>query len=308
MFTLALLAAVGTVTSVVLQIRSKRPQLTAQVVSAEDLTTHTTVPELVVTSSFRSKPVERLWKVNIKIVNSGGTTLVGTGPHTNLIGDSITFIFPDWLTILTGSIDVNDPNVSVDREPDAHKFVVKFDQWRSAESVQIGFYLSATEDHDSAPEIQASGRSIVDGDIVVKDLAASTTRPKQPLLDKLPAPAAGPAKLVAVLSCSVFSGLLLFFAWKALGDGFRIMIWRNKFGLDFRDFIRSRFGADETLKTKYLAAPTALPADEWKAFEGRPLTVWTWAESAREAFALFFASLLSGASVLLFALSSVVKI
>lgn len=309
MFTLALLAAVGTIASVVLQIRSKRPQLTVQVVSAEDLSTQTSVPDLVVTSSFRGNSVERLWKVSIKIVNSGDRTLVGSGPQSNLLGDTISFVFSDWATILTGTVDVNDPNATVDRDAkDPHKFNAKFDQWRSGEIVQIGFYLSATENHESEPEIRATGRSIVDGDIVIKDLAASMIRPKQALLDKLPAPVAGPAKLVAVLSNSFFSGLLLFFAWKSLGDGFRILIWRKKFGLDFRDFVRSRVELDEAGKAKYLAAPTTLPVDDWKAFSGERLSVWTWAESARGAFALFFASLLIGLSILLFTLSSVIRV
>lgn len=306
MFAVALLAVIGTAMSIVLQVRSKKAQLTVQISSAEELTSPKNVPDLVVTSSFRDKSVQRLWKIDLTIVNSGDRTLIGAGPQSNLIGTDISLRFSEWASILSGTIPSDDVNASVDKDAkEENKFHIKFDQWRSKEVLRLSFYVSAPEDKTQTPTILPGYRSIVDGDIVVKSVEDLTARQKQPLLDLLPPALAIPAKMVAVVSCLAGALLLFLTAWKAAADFFFLLTWRKRFALDFHFESHEQHGHPPP---GHFTSPTTRPIEKPKESNGEKLAIWGPWRSARGAFAGFVISLILGTSILLFAASSFIKI
>src|SRR6266404_1525360 len=135
MLLLTLLAAVGTTLGLFVQVRPKKLQLTASVTSAEELTSKH-IPDLTVYSSYKGKTVERLWKVIVVVRNSGDKTLIGTGPQTNLIGDSVRLLFQDWAKIIEAGNITDEPSAEVRYDKDGNKVWIKFEQWRPGETLE----------------------------------------------------------------------------------------------------------------------------------------------------------------------------
>lgn len=305
MLIVTVLAAVAAVAALVLQVRARRPELTVQTGSAEELTGKH-VSGLVVTSSYKGKLVDRLWKIGITITNTGDKTLIGAGPQTNLVHDQITFSYPEWATVLSADPGHKDLDAKVSYT--GNKIAVAFDQWRSKEQLQLSLDVAAPENEPDMPILVSESRAIVDGDIIVRGIVTTATKPKQLLIDSLPSAASIPTRILGIGSCLLWAAVMLMVAGKLGSDFFRLGMWRRKFGDTYGDFLAKEFAADEPSRKRYLAKPSLLPEEKWTNFSGKPFKIVTIAETPKASFSGFVVCLVIGLASLFFIISTLIKV
>ncbi len=305
MLIVTVLAAVAAVAALLIQIRARRPELTAQIISAEELTGKH-VSGLVVNSSYKGKSVDRLWKIALAVTNTGEKTLIGTGSQTNLVHDRITFCFPDWASILSADPVRRDFDAQISY--DGNKLSLQFDQWRSKEQLLLSLDVAAPEDKSETPQLAPESRAIADGDIIIRGIVMGAAKQKQLLIDWL-RPAVGiPTKILGIGSNVVLAGMMLIIAVKMGSDFVHLVLWRRKFGAAYRGFIVKEFADNEVSRNLYLGKPGMLPKDKWKNFSGTPFSTQTLTETPKAMFNAFVICFLIGLVILFFSISMAIKV
>lgn len=274
MLVAALVAMIAGVWTVALQIRSKRAEVTAEITSMEELTPPTRLPDLSATFTYKGQPVDHLWKVTLNIVNSGDKTLVGEGTQKILMGDNISFEFPADCRLLDTIVVRKDFPGALHQSQNS--IAISFTQWRKLESFSVSCFVTRPPGARGSihpPIPTAQGRSIIDGDILIRDISTPVKNAKKPLLDYLPAPLAIPAKAVGAISIAVWGGLLVGFGFFLFRDLVRTKWWKRKHLAEFQTFLATQ-QIEPLVQRSYLNNPTLVPKNLWTAYPGKKLRVF----------------------------------
>ena len=133
-----------------IQLRPQVTEMHIEFLSAEELTLAPTLSGLVGSYTYLGTEVEHLWRIQSIWTNSGDTTLIGSGPSANILGEGIILPFPAGTRILDVQVDVDEPVVTLSTV-DSNKIQASFAQWRSSEILTADFLVSADAAMDEFP-------------------------------------------------------------------------------------------------------------------------------------------------------------
>jgi hypothetical protein len=267
MLVAALVGMIATVWSVILQFRAKRAEVTVEIRAMEELTPPNKLPDLSATFSYKGQLVDRLWKVTLNLVNSGDKTLVGEGNQKTLIADDVTFAFPAGSNLLDLIVIRQDFPASLVQKHNAMS--LKFTQWRKSEALAVSCFV-ATSSENKPPRPFAEGRSIIDGDIVVRDVSGPIANPKRGILDYLPTPIATPTRAVGSLSAAIWGCILFMLGLLLFRDFVRIKAWKRRQQSKLQAFL-SENPVEPSRHQSYLRSPNLMPAKLWAAYPGEKI-------------------------------------
>lgn len=163
---ISIVAVFATLYSFYLQVKSNDPHITVNNAVVSHLTIPPRVAGLKATYSYRDSVVSDLWKLEATVNNIGTETIVAIGAKKNITKSNGLYlsVLNGFKILNTSQIASSLPaNVSVENDT---TLFLGFEQWRKAESVQIGLYLEKKGDRTSKmPMLSLNERQIVDGKV-----------------------------------------------------------------------------------------------------------------------------------------------
>src|SRR5262249_7413287 len=123
------------------------------------------------------------------------------------------------------------------------------------------------------PKLDIGERSLIDGDILLRDSSLPTKDAKRPLVDHLSKPVAMPVKAVGAISSAGLGGLLCLFGILLVRDLNRVRRWKRKNLDKLVEFLRSQ-QMDDALRARYLRQPHQMPKPLWANYPGKKLNVY----------------------------------
>lgn len=254
--------------------KPKKRELTLRVISAEELTKFGEAPYLEGNFTYYGAEVERLWRVETSVFNSGSSNLIGKGVNKHLVEDSARFKFREGIKILESTIKRNEPNADVTKSLDRY-FFVRFTQWRSKEELLISFLVSGKKQTNLLPIIEAvDDREIVGGQIVVECPAfvAEEEKVKGSFIEYLPRPLVIVLKVINTIVAVGFSVIIFVLFGSTLSDYGKIRRfndWEKLYGDLYEAHISKLGDALPASDIPYFKIhPDILPERLWNGFEG----------------------------------------
>lgn len=259
---IALLASLATLVGLLLEVRSENRVVEMQVLSADQLTRLPSVNGLDGEFSYNGVSVTDLWRLRLRFLNSGNTTLIGQGSGCSLLGKSISIAFPPDVRVLDASPYVG--SFYVLTEITSNSLDLEFSQWRQGEDFETIVYVASDVVLDAPPFPSVPGRPIIDGQVVINDLTASRQAEPRRAIDYLPAPVALVGKILGGL-LSLIIGAIAFGVLVVSGPAsyFRAQRWKSRYSELFRKHLDS-LDLEEDEKAELLKKPWRL-SGRWPA-------------------------------------------
>lgn len=182
---IAFLSLVVAGVSLYVQLKSKTRELSCEVIASTELTAVSKVPGLTSQFTYRDRDVRHLWRLTIRVANTGSDTLIGEGQHSMLIGKGVRFAFPPGLSILDQEFATNGLPVTVEKLGEAG-FSIQFSQWKPGESTLMSIFLTSTNAHLSPVLPFAPNRDLVAGELRIRDLTSGQLQTKPTLFERMP--------------------------------------------------------------------------------------------------------------------------
>lgn len=243
-------------------------ELSVKILSDSELTEVSATPNLKAKYTYNEHDIDYLWKVDIKLENTGRVTLVGEGEKSNIIDNNIPFEFDPTISILDFEKSYSTiPGLSIKR--DQNKFYLSFDQWRSGEIAIVSFFLTSKGKLLDRPHPNKIKRSIIDGNIMVFDETLSATEKMLSKTAWLPEIMETPVYYISkAVTIGAFGVMLLILA-VVVFDGLPYSIWyiRNKYIII--SHVNSIDGLTEEEKVLYVKEPYRMDAEQWSGFVGK---------------------------------------
>ncbi|HEY4785308.1 MAG TPA: hypothetical protein VIH57_04635 [Bacteroidales bacterium] len=258
---LTILTIVGSIASIIALIIVFLPKhnistLDIKYISIENLTDieKNNEPEFTTNFEYKKQPINRLWKVNIELLNTSDKTFVGKGKLQNMLVDTLQFFLRPGFQI------IDKKKISGDFE---HWFGVKsndtiqitFAQWRQNESIKYSLYIKSDTINQIAEDLfyQPKERQLLDGEMrFIKsenkdnDTLVTDAFPKQ-------------IKKAVYIIILIFLGLMIFvffgiLVMNPIGFSKRIS-WLKNYRPAYQDFIDKEFEKNKELRKKYKYNP-----------------------------------------------------
>jgi len=284
-----ILATCGLVAALVfgiLMVRPKTTELTAQVLSGDELTLPPQVGRLVGHYTYDGKEVEHLWKIRVNFANTGDTTLVGTGPACNVLYRALLFEFPSATRILDIETPDSDQLGACVTAYDENEFKIEFEQWRKGENLVTSFFVASDIHDEQPPALSAIERQIVDGEVRVQTLLGQEGLPRRSYLttSPFPRPLAASTRVVGL----AFVGFMIFVGGWFLTTPYkyiRRLRWRTRYLHQFEKYVSRSSEIDKDMKELYIRHPSLLEREHWSKFQGKrypgdPITDAAWSTVA----------------------------
>lgn len=295
---LALAAIIIGIVSYIELKRAKKTEVSAQVISSEELTFYTPEAELSASYKWSGEEVTHLWKLRIKFVNSGKITIIGKSNQKNIINDGINFVFPDNTRILRIQMEDED-FTNIMKKKEINQLQIQFSQWRSGEYALASFYIASEEplDRDPFPMVPKI-RDIVNGEVVVQDLRDRKLGEPLLYIDRAPKYISISGKIIGwgiVAAVALGSFVLFIGGCIAIAQLCQIAWWKRNHLSEFTKFIdKIKPPLTNEKKEEYSKKPFILPAKHWDKFKGQQIPVKNImfeSESQKEAIPFMLVSL-----------------
>jgi len=252
-----------------LQIGSKKLEVTAQILSNDELTLYAPEAELNARFTYAGEDVSHLWKTRVRFINSGNKTIIGMGNQKNIIGDGgLNFAFLDGVKILNIQEEDDSFDASIVKT-DISKFQIQFVQWRPNEYISICFYAASEKELKKNPLPVSVGREIIDGDLRTEDLTIRRGIRKKRMIDYLPGSVSLFGRILGLAMLAVIGFIAFFGTYKEWSQYFSIKKWFNEYSDKFADYLNNmKPPPSEENKKIFMKEPWRLPPRYWKDFEG----------------------------------------
>lgn len=223
------MALIVTAIGTFFEVRSRVLKAELQIISADRLTQTRDIPGLEANFTFKGSLTKELWKLKVQLLNSGDLTIVGKGNKKNIVGDFITIAFPNDVSVFEPQKEFDNfpHNLQIVKDS-SNEFLLEFTQWRSGEYGSYSFYISSDIERKEAPTPAFPKRDIIDGDLLVRDLALPVTQ-KKPYIDKFPKPFAIAGKILGIVGVLLVTGALIFGTFSMAKDSFPWFRWRYRY-------------------------------------------------------------------------------
>jgi hypothetical protein len=247
--------------SIFSQFNHRKPQITCEVLSSEQLAPLNTDELLEAKYIFEDKPVSYLWKIRTRLENTGRKTIVGEGQGSMLLHNHLSLDMPEGLSLIRVTKEHSDlPIVSSNL---SNSVQLSFSQWREGESALLSFYLSSTNSFPGDVLPNSAGRELIDGEIVIQ---IQDKEAKAPLFTKIiPRSISRIASGISYFFLGTFVVMFLILPFVGISNLKDYRRWFNKHELSLIEFIDE----NDDLKLdreKYIAKPWKIPKELQKAF------------------------------------------
>jgi len=249
---LAIMAAIGTLIGLWVQL-PRLAEINVHVLETERLWPTLTVPGLDYQVAYNGERVDHLWKVRVRLVNTGQETIIASGPHANLVHDKMRIGLTSGTKVLNVVKETASfPHVLVLN--DSGDLELRFSQWRQREEAVYSLYVSMAE-AGRVPGLVIPERDIIDGEVRVTGPSAQAGRAAAPLLDHAPKIVARVGRFTAILLSGGVAGLGLVLTAVVLRDWIRVARWT----------VQHRVAIDESIERDPL-----LDDDDRRRYEQQP--------------------------------------
>jgi hypothetical protein len=196
-------------------------------------------PEIEATFEYKGERINKLWKLNISIINATNKTIIGYGQTKNLMFNNLMFFVKNDFKIIDKKLIHSDFNHNLSIASN-DTIILDFKQWRFRERLDYSFYL--TTDSENVPDIaifhQPEERQIIDGDISF--LRKVEDSEKILITNSLGIPTKTVIYIIFILMCVV---VLFFLVWITICNPIghiQRYIWKKKYLLKYNDFIKQK--------------------------------------------------------------------
>lgn len=288
LFFTIVLGVVMLVIGLIAFIDTEKAEVTAQVVTCDELTTYH--PELEAKFTYAGEEVAHLWKLGILFVNSGNKTLIGAGSQSNILSDGLNFVFPDNTRILRAEEGTDTFEGGI-VQTNPSEFQIQFSQWRSDEYIIGSFYVASEQPLDVAPCPTAPSRDIIDGDIIIENLVDTGVEKETSLIDRMPTGIPMFGKIIGILIlavCAVAWFILVVIGWKPV---LQLRKWKTLNLESFSNYLDEvEPPLSEKDKRMFKKRPYRLPEKLWANFKGKrvPVRKPTFGGTAEAIYFTFF--------------------
>ncbi|EGQ8609220.1 hypothetical protein GNT15_24645 [Vibrio parahaemolyticus] len=297
-FIVGILSLVVTIYAAWEQMRDSNPEFNISTIEKDKVTDLGDIPGLVASYSFNDKPIQNLWKMKVKIRNDGSNTVIGKGPKSNLISESLDFGFPKGYKIIDATESKDTVRANVDIH-DERIFRIKFEQWRAEEFIDIEFFLEQVGKVESEPSIKLASRSLIDGEFSVFDYNVLEPYVYEPIVKFPYWLVAISDMLVGFIKFALFVLLIMIMTF-APYELYKYSKWNKANKSEFDNHIDDLCNSinDENYRTillSYKEQPTKAEEWVWECFhgekvEGLPLFQSSWTNSVWFCICLAFIS------------------
>ena len=273
-FAATILALVFPIAIYLIQRASGETEISAQVLSNDELTLYAPEAELNARFSYAGEDVAHLWKAEVRFINSGYRTVVGKGSMKNIISDEgLNFVYPENTRILR--VQEKEENLEAKLiQTGENNFQVQFSQWRANEYVLACFYIASEESLSVNPLPSVTEREIIDGNVIIEDFTKKDVGERRYAIDVVLKGFARYGKIMG----GILSGLLIIAIFVTILGGWigyiRISSWKKKYSEEVSKEVSEHLSKISPLITKeemnyYLVEPDMIPAKFWKGFKGK---------------------------------------
>ena len=225
---LSILAYIAGILTLLYIIIKPYPELSVTTITSEQLTITPDVPELRANYFYNNIRINNLWKIRIKIRNTGAKTIIGKGNNNTIIGDSIKLGFPRNFQILNVVRDSG--NFKCDKGKIIENiFTLDFDQWRKDESVFFSLYIKDIKNNNDRPLLLSLNRPLIDGDIFIRNTPFSEINRKKPLIDYFPYTISKLIRIISGLLLATTVLVIIIIFIMMIIDYFKITKWLSKY-------------------------------------------------------------------------------
>ena len=296
---LSAIAVVIAAISIFSQFNQRKPKITCEVLSSEQLAPLNTDELLEAKYIFEGQPVSYLWKIRARLENTGRKTIVGEGQGSMLLHNHLTLDMPAGLSLIRVTKEHSDlPIVSSNLSSSVQ---LSFSQWREGESALFSFYLSSTNSFPGNVLLNSAGRELIDGEIVIQIQDEESTAPFFSQL--IPRSISRVASGISYVVLGIFIVIFLILPFVGISNLKDYRRWFSRHELSLIEFIDE----NDDLKLdreKYITKPWKIPAELQKEFSKNGSIIPS-APMFESNAGVFFGSsifLLIGLSMLLFIL------
>lgn len=287
--------------SITAQFTQRKPEITCEILSSEQLAPLNTAEHLEAKYWFMGDPVSHLWKIRVQLKNTGKKTIIGEGQGSMLLHNNLTFDMPSGLSLIRVIEEQLDfPIVSSNV---GNAVELSFAQWKEGESAFLSLYLSSTNtcSHEVLPA--STKRELIDGEILVHIQKQSEA--KQALSAFIPQSVSRIAYWVSIVLLGIFSLLFFWLPVNGMRELRRYIRWYTENEASLIYFIENKSELNRE-KVKYLKKPWKIPEIQKKEF-GKPIPSVPQFESKLEAFVGICVFLFLGLSLVLYIIQTAVS-
>jgi len=218
--------------------------------NGENLTVFNTTgePEIEAVFEYKGERINKLWRLNIAIINTSNKTVIGYGQTKNLMFDVLMFFVKNDFRIIDKKLIHSDFNHNISIESN-DTIILDFKQWRSRERLEYSFYI--TTDNENIPDIdifyQPEERQIIDGDIFFLRKVEDEDSEKRLLTDVLGIPTKSVIYVIYILMCLVVLFFLVAIAVSNPISYTKRYIWKKKYLEKYNGYIKANYKVEEIL-------------------------------------------------------------
>ncbi len=258
----------ATVITIYIQVRPQRAKVEIQLLSASRLTPPLDVVGLTSHFIYMDRSVHDLWKVQIRFINVGSATIIGTGLKKNILGEGIVIKFHERLSIIEQREVSATLPIKLTRI-DSNIVQIEFSQWRKNENAVYEIYVASDKTEKEIPMPMVTDRYIIDGDIFVKDLTTVLDDEPRPLLEHLPLAIAIPARILGIVLVLIVCIIAIIFVVVAWKEFLKVLSWKARNIQSFNKFLNKIDLSDIKLsQDEILSKPWKLPYHYWNKYSG----------------------------------------
>jgi len=269
-FVATILALAFPIAIYLIQRASGETEISAQVLSNDELTLYASEAELNARFSYAGEDVAHLWKTEVRFINSGYGTVIGKGSMKNIISDEgLNFVYPENTRILR--VQEIDENLEAKLiQTGENNVQVQFSQWRANEYVLACFYIASEEPLSVNPLPSVTEREIIDGNVIIEDFTKKEVGKRRYAIDVALKGFARYGKIMGGILDSVLI-IVLFGLFLGGWIGYiRLSSWKKKY---FEGFLKHlpkiKPPLGKELIDFYIKHPDTTPADCWEDFKGK---------------------------------------
>jgi len=149
----------------ILTLTPDHRELTIECLYGEELTIQPEVAGLTGTFQYMDEIVAHLWRIRLRVINTGNRSIVGVGPSCNILYGKLTLQLPDGARFMSVEASENHPGAQLELREDY--LDISFEQWPSGEELVLSCLAASDISMQATPFPVPLSRQIIEGKIRV---------------------------------------------------------------------------------------------------------------------------------------------
>ncbi|MFL7024232.1 hypothetical protein BCS58_07965 [Enterovibrio norvegicus] len=267
---------VATFVSVYSMWEQKKPDIISvsiSVLSNEKVTDIETVPGVKAKFTYEGRDVLGLWKIKVRLDNSSDRNLIGIGPKSDLLYQSIPIEINDKFKVINVNSEVDNVGI-VPELTDGNEIKIRFDQWFKNESSTLIIYLEQLTVEEVMPLLESKSKSLINGTVTVTDSSDGFyfVKKRKPRLN-IPGWLDLSIGLISSISIYIWFAIILHTIWSAPFGYIRFRNWKQQYSELFNRHLDSIAGGLDhndiiDMIESYKERPYNTPSWIWRDFNG----------------------------------------